>query len=65
MGEMIAQLQILSDRKQQIGVSLVTVSLSKMLVALVKLSLPLGLQCHLGVTVVHCVTHTLWKNASD
>ena len=57
--ELQEQLQVLSDQQQQLELSLVTLCLSRMLIVLVRLSLQLGIQFHLGVAIVHCVTHSL------
>ena len=57
VNEIQSQIQVLVD-EQRLELSLVTLCLSKMLIALVKLALQMGLQGHLGVALVHCVTQS-------
>ena len=60
--EVRSQIDLLVD-DQRIDMSLVTLCLYKILTALVKLALQMGLQFHLGVALVHCVMQSLWTRA--
>ena len=54
--EMQLRLNDLTEQRHQIELSVVAICLTQMLVALVKLTVQLGLQFHMGVILTHCLT---------
>ena len=59
--EMQFQLNELTEQRHQIELSMVAICLTQMLVALVKLTVQLGLQFHMGVILTHCLTTGFWN----
>ena len=59
--DMQLQLKELTEQRHQIELSVVAICLTQMLVALVKLTVQLGLQFHLGGILTHCLTTGLWN----
>ena len=59
--EMQLQLNELTEQRHQIELSVVAICLTQMLVALVKLTVQLGLQFHMGVILTHCLTTGFWN----
>ena len=58
---MQSQLNELAEQRHQIELSMVSICLTHMLIALVKLTVQLGLQFHMGVILTHCLTTGLWN----
>ena len=59
--EVQLQLNELTEQRNQIELSMVAICLPHMLIALVKLTVQLGLQFHMGVIMTHCITTGLWN----
>ena len=59
--EMQLQLNELTEQRHQIELSVVAICLTQMMVALVKLTIQLGLQFHMGVILTHCLTTGFWN----
>ena len=59
--EMQCQLNELTEQRHQIELSMVAICLTQMLIALVKLTVQLGLQFHMGVILTHCLTTGFWN----
>ena len=58
---MQSQLNELAEQRHQIELSMVSICLTHMLLALVKLTVQLGLQFHMGVILTHCLTTGFWN----
>ena len=59
--EMQFQLNELTEQRHQIELSMVAICLTQMLVGLVRLTVQLGLQFHMGVILTHCLTTGFWN----
>ena len=59
--EMQTQLHELTEQRHQLEMSMVTICLSQMLIAMVKLTAQLGIHFHLGVVLTHCLMTGLWN----
>ena len=59
--EMQFQLSELTAQRNQIELSMVAICLTQMLIALVKLTVQLGLQFHMGVFLTPCITTGFWN----
>ena len=59
--DMQLQLNELTEQRHQIELSVVAICLTRMMVALVKLTVQLGLQFHMGVIITHCLTNGFWN----
>ena len=59
--EMRFQLSELTEQRNQIEFSMVAICLTQMLIALVKLTVQLGLHFHMGVILTHCITTGFWN----
>ena len=57
---MQSQLNELAEQRHQIELSMVSICLARMLISLVKLTVQLGLQFHMGVILTHCLTTGFW-----
>ena len=57
---MQSQLNELAEQRHQIELSMVSICLTRMLISLVKLTVQLGLQFHMGVILTHCLTTGFW-----
>ena len=55
------QLNELTSQRRRVGLSVVAICLTRMMVALVKLTVQLGLQFHMGVIITHCLTNGFWN----
>ena len=58
--EMQSQLHELTEQRNQLEMSMVTICLAQMLIAMVKLIVELGIHFHFGVVLTHCLTTGLW-----
>ena len=58
------QLNELTEQRHQIELSMVAICLTQMLIALVKLTVQLGLQFHMGVILTHCLTTGFWNKGT-
>ena len=56
-----SQLNELAEQRHQIELSMVSICFTHMLLALVKLTVQLGLQFHMGVILTHCLTTGFWN----
>ena len=61
---MQCQLNELTEQRHQIKLSMVAICLTQMLIALVKLTVQLGLQFHMGVILTHCLTTGFWNKGT-
>ena len=59
--DMQLQLNELTEQRHQIELSVVAICLTRMMVVLVKLTVQLGLQFHMGVIITHCLTNGFWN----
>ena len=59
--EVQLRLNELTEQRLQIELSVVAICLTQMLVTLIKLTVQLGLQFHMGVILTHCLTTGFWN----
>ena len=61
---MQAQINELAEQRHQIELSMISICITHMLLALVRLMVQLGLQFHMGVILTHCLSTGLWTKES-
>ena len=63
--DMQLQLNELTEQRHQIELSVVAICLTRMMIALARLTVQLGLQFHMGVILTHCLTNGFWNRERD
>ena len=58
---MQSQINELAEQRHQIELSMVSICITHIFLALVRLTVQLGLQLHIGVIFTHCVTSEFWN----
>ena len=58
---MQSQINELAEQRHQIELSMVSICITHMFLTLVRLTVQLGLQFHIGVIFTHCVTSEFWN----
>ena len=58
---MQAQINELAEQRNQIELSMVSICIIHIFLALVRLTVRLGLQLHIGVILTHCMTSEFWN----
>ena len=58
---MQSQINELAEQRHQIELSMVSICITHIFLALVRLTVQLGLQLHIGVVLTHCVTSGFWS----
>ena len=58
---MQTQINELAEQRHQIELSMVSICITHMLLALVRLTVQLGLQFHMGVTLTQCLSTGFWN----
>ena len=58
---MQSQMNELAEQRHQIELSMVSICITHIFVTLVRLTVQLGLQLHIGVIFTHCVTSEFWN----
>ena len=58
---MQAQINELAEQRHQIELSMVSICITHMLLTLVRLTVQLGLQFHMGVILTHCLSTGFWN----
>ena len=58
---MQTQINELAEQRHQIELSMVSICITHMLLALVRLTVQLGLQFHMGVILTHCLSTGFWN----
>ena len=61
---MQTQINELAEQRDKIEVSMVSICITHMLLALVRLTVQLGLQFHMGVILTHCLSTGFWNKES-
>ena len=61
---MQAQINELAEQRHQIDLSMISICITHMLLALVRLMVQLGLQFHMGVIITHCLSTGFWTKDS-
>ena len=61
---MQTQINELAEQRHQIELSMVSICKPHMLLALVRLTVQLGLQFHMGVILTHCLSTGFWNKES-
>ena len=59
--DMQLQLNELTEQRHQIELSVVAICLTRLMIALVRLTVQRGLQFHMGVILTHCLTNGFWN----
>ena len=58
---MQAQINELAEQRHQIELSMISICITHIFLALVRLTVQLGLQLHIGVVFTHCMTSRFWS----